>query len=280
MALYGDLIHAFIFCLFFNGICAQLNTAVQLGSQVYSESSNLSLRGRNMLANGLGRTPAMGWNNYNHFNWSINEELIRATADAMVSTGLAALGYEYICIDDLWAEQSRNSEGYLVPRKDEFPSGMRALADYIHGKGLKFGIYSDAGYLTCQKQPGSLGHEEQDASTFASWGVDYLKYDNCNSNGIPPEKRYPAMRDALLKTGRPIYFALCEWGQDNPATWAPKVGNSWRTTGDITDNWNKITSIADETDKWAAYAGPGGWNDPDMLEVGNGALTTEEYRSH
>ncbi|GFZ15810.1 alpha-galactosidase 2 [Actinidia rufa] len=158
---------------------------------------------------------------------------------------------------------------------------MKALADYVHSKGLKIGIYSDAGTLTCAKtMPGSLGHEEQDANTFASWGIDYLKYDNCHNNGVSPQERYMKMSQALLKTGRPIFFSLCDWGQENPATWAPSIGNSWRTTGDIKDTWDSMTSRADQNDAWASYAGPGGWNDPDMLEVGNGGMSTEEYRSH
>ncbi|RQP03203.1 hypothetical protein POPTR_018G152200v4 [Populus trichocarpa] len=183
--------------------------------------------------------------------------------------------------DDCWAELNRDSEGNLVPKASTFPSGIKALADYIHGKGLKLGIYSDAGSQTCSgTMPGSLGHEEQDAKTFASWGVDYLKYDNCNNDGTSPKERYPVMSKALLNSGRPIFFSLCEWGQEDPATWASNVGNSWRTTGDISDNWDSMTSRADQNDQWASYAAPGGWNDPDMLEVGNGGMTTEEYRSH
>lgn len=199
----------------------------------------------------------------------------------MVSTGLAAVGYEYINLDDCWAELDRDSQGNLVPKASAFPTGIKGLADYVHSKGLKLGIYSDAGTQTCSKtMPGSLGYEEQDAKTFASWGVDYLKYDNCYNTGTSPKDRYPVMSKALLKSGRPIFFSLCEWGAEDPATWAPTLGNSWRTTGDIEDNWNSMTSLADQNDKWASYAGPGGWNDPDMLEVGNGGMTTEEYRSH
>lgn len=172
-------------------------------------------------------------------------------------------------------------QGNLVPKTSTFPSGIKALADYVHGKGLKLGIYSDAGSQTCSKtMPGSLGHEEHDARTFASWGVDYLKYDNCNNDGTSPKERYPVMSKALLNSGRPIFFSLCEWGLEDPATWAPNVGNSWRTTGDISDNWDSMTSRADQNDLWASYAAPGGWNDPDMLQVGNGGMTTEEYRSH
>ncbi|GLU06297.1 hypothetical protein SLE2022_233400 [Rubroshorea leprosula] len=237
---------------------------------------------RNLIDNGLGRTPQMGWNSWNHFHCDINEKLIKETADAMVSTVLAGVGYTYINIDDCWAEQNRDSQGNLVAKASTFPSGIKALADYVHGKGLKLGIYSDAGTQTCSKtMPGSLGYEEQDAKTFASWGVDYLKYDNCeDTHGISPEKRYQNMSTALLKWGRSIFFSLCEWGRDDPATWAPNLGNSWRTTGDIEDNWDRMTSIADKNDKWASYAKPGAWNDPDMLEVGNGGMTTEEYRCH
>ncbi|KAK7269013.1 hypothetical protein RIF29_21728 [Crotalaria pallida] len=231
--------------------------------------------------NGLGRTPPMGWNSWNHFGCDLNETIIQETADAMVSTGLAALGYKYINLDDCWAELNRDSKGNMVPKASTFPSGIKALAHYVHKRGLKLGIYSDAGNQTCSKRmPGSLGHEEQDAKTFASWGVDYLKYDNCENLGISVKQRYPPMSEALLKSGRAILFSMCEWGWEDPATWGPTVGNSWRTTGDIVDNWDSMTSIADENDKWASYAGPGGWNDPDMLEVGNGGMTMEEYRAH
>ncbi|EEF41561.1 alpha-galactosidase/alpha-n-acetylgalactosaminidase, putative [Ricinus communis] len=182
--------------------------------------------------------------------------------------------------DDCWSAATRDAKGQLVPDPKTFPSGIKALADYIHGKGLKLGIYSDAGIFTCQVRPGSLHHEEDDADLFASWGVDYLKYDNCFNLGIKPKERYPPMRDALNASGRTIFYSLCEWGVDDPALWAGKVGNSWRTTDDINDSWVSMTTIADLNDKWAAYAGPGGWNDPDMLEVGNGGMTYQEYRAH
>lgn len=244
--------------------------------------ANTTVSGRrSLLNNGLGLTPQMGWNSWNHFGCKIDEHLIRTTADAMVSSGLADLGYKYINIDDCWAELNRDSQGHFVPKASTFPSGIKALANYVHSKGLKLGIYSDAGTQTCSKtMPGSLGHEELDAKTFASWGVDYLKYDNCENNGISPKERYPKMSKALLESGRQIFFSLCEWGEEDPATWAPSIGNSWRTTGDIEDKWDRMTTIADENDKWATYARPGAWNDPDMLEVGNGGMTTEEYRSH
>ncbi|PUZ70060.1 hypothetical protein GQ55_2G194500 [Panicum hallii var. hallii] len=199
----------------------------------------------------------------------------------MVDSGLAKLGYDYINIDDCWAAYDRDSQGNLVANPSTFPSGIKVLADYVHGKGLKLGVYGDAGSRTCSnKMPGSLGYQEQDAKTFASGGVDYLKYDNCNDQGLSPQPRYVNMSKALLNSGRDIFFSLCEWGVNDPATWASGVGNSWRTTGDIQDNWGSMTAIADTNDKWASYAGPGGWNDPDTLEVGNGRMTTEEYRSH
>ncbi|KAA8533984.1 hypothetical protein F0562_031501 [Nyssa sinensis] len=232
------------------------------------------------LNNGLARTPQMGWNSWNFFACNINETVIKETADALISTGLADLGYVYVNIDDCWSAITRNSKGQLVPDPKAFPSGIKALADYVHGKGLKLGIYSDAGIFTCEVRPGSLYHENDDAMLFASWGVDYLKYDNCFNLGIKPEERYPPMRDALNATGHSVFYSICEWGVDDPALWAGKVGNSWRTTDDINDAWASMTTIADLNDKWAAYAGPGGWNDPDMLEVGNGGMTYQEYRSH
>lgn len=231
------------------------------------------------LNNGLGLTPQMGWNSWNFFACNINETVIRSTADTLISSGLAKVGYDFVNIDDCWADH-RDSDGNVVADAKTFPSGIKALADYVHSLGLKFGIYSDAGNLTCAGRPGSLGYEKNDANTYASWGVDYLKYDNCYDNNIPPEKRYPIMRDALNATGRPILFSMCEWGVNDPATWAPSVGNSWRTTGDISDNWDSMISRIDYNDHWAGYAGPGAWNDPDMLEVGNGGMTTAEYRTH
>ncbi|XP_062189714.1 alpha-galactosidase 3 isoform X2 [Phragmites australis] len=236
--------------------------------------------GKLQLNNGLALTPQMGWNSWNFFACNINETLIGETADALISTGLADLGYNHVNIDDCWSYVIRGKKDQLLPDPKTFPSGIKALADYVHGKGLKLGIYSDAGVSTCQVRPGSLFHEKDDADLFASWGVDYLKYDNCYNLGIKPQKRYPPMRDALNSTGRQIFYSLCEWGQDDPALWAGKVGNSWRTTDDIVDTWKSMTDIADKNNKWASYAGPGGWNDPDMLEVGNGGMTFAEYRSH
>ncbi|CAL9155974.1 unnamed protein product [Musa hybrid cultivar] len=236
---------------------------------------------RNLLANGLGMTPPMGWNTWNHFYCDINETIIRESADSLVSTGLAKLGYRYVNIDDCWAEHDRDSTGYMVPKRLTFPSGIKALADYVHGKGLKLGIYSDAGHQTCsQTMPGSLGHEQKDAETFASWGIDYLKYDNCNNDDLKPMKRYPEMTRALMRTGRPIFVSLCEWGDMHPALWADKLGNSWRTTFDINDSWESMVSRADQNEVYAEHARPGGWNDPDMLEVGNGGMSNDEYIVH
>ncbi|XVE49657.1 hypothetical protein DITRI_Ditri01bG0099100 [Diplodiscus trichospermus] len=267
-----------IFILLFTSSPLLANSATVTGHQVGNIELTYSSRNRrNLLDNGLGLTPQMGWNSWNHFLCDINETLIKQTADAMVSSGLAAVGYTYINLDDCWGEQNRDSEGNLVPRASTFPSGIKALADYVHSKKLKLGIYSDAGTQTCSKtMPGSLGHEEQDAKTFASW-ERFLPFFILI---LFSDSQYPKMSKALLDSGRPIFFSLCEWGQEDPATWAPSIGNSWRTTGDIEDKWESMTSIADQNDKWAAYAKPGAWNDPDMLEVGNGGMTTEEYRCH
>ncbi|MFC4537098.1 glycoside hydrolase family 27 protein [Sphaerisporangium dianthi] len=233
------------------------------------------------LENGLARTPQMGWNDWNSFYCNVNETLIRQSADAMVSSGMAAAGYTYVNIDDCWSTMSRNSSGNLVPDPQKFPSGMKALADYVHSKGLKLGIYSSAGTTTCAGYPASLGHEQQDANLWASWGIDYLKYDNCGDHqGRNGQQRYTAMRDALAATGRPIVYSLCNWGQESVWTWGMPVGNSWRNTGDIGSNWNSIMGILDQQVGLDAYSGPGGWNDPDMLEVGVGSVTGTEGRAH
>lgn len=229
------------------------------------------------LNNGLGRVPPMGWNSWYHFGCGVNQTIVQESADALVSSGLYKSGYEYVNIDDCWAK-SRDSHGVIQPDPVAFPD-MPGLVKHVHSVGLKFGLYSDAGSATCAGRPGSLGHEQVDADTYASWGVDFLKYDNCNSEGIPPEKRYPVMRDALNKTGRPILYSLCEWGVDNPATWAVPVGNCWRTTGDTHDSWDEMISHADLNEKWWSWAGPGGWNDPDMLQAGNGGMTVTEYKT-
>lgn len=234
-------------------------------------------------------TPPMGWNSWNHFACEINEKIIRETADAMVSAGMKDAGYLYINIDDCW-HGDRDSLGFIHPDSSRFPSGMKALADYIHSKGLKFGIYSDAGWKTCGGKPGSRGYEYQDALQYAKWGVDYLKYDWCNTDGLNPEGAYLTMRNALYSTGRPIVFSLCEWGNGKPWLWGKNIGHLWRTTGDITNcfdcvvdhgTWKSwgIMYILDMQDGLRAYAGPGYWNDPDMMEVGNG-MSLNEDRAH
>lgn len=236
--------------------------------------------GAQALDNGLGNVPQMGWNTWNKFGCSINEQLIKDSADTLIAVGLADLGYNYVNLDDCWHETERDSMGHLVPDREHFPSGMKTVGDYIHDKGLKFGIYSSAGTLTCAGRAGSLYHEETDAADFASWGVDYLKYDNCFNDSVPAIIRYPTMRDALDKTGRPIFYSLCNWGEEHTWQWAPQTGNSWRTTQDIFDGWASIEFNFRESQKHFEVSGPGGWNDPDMLEIGNGGLTINEEKTH
>ena len=230
------------------------------------------------LDNGLGRTPQMGWNSWNHFHCGVNQTVLQETADAFIKYGLDKLGYVYVNVDDCWA-RSRDSNKVVVPDPTTFPD-FQGMIKYIHSKGLKFGLYSDAGTRTCAGRPGSLGYEEIDANTYAKWDVDYLKYDNCNNQNEPGQERYTKMRDALNKTGHPIFYSLCNGGREDVATWGSTVGNSWRTTHDIRDNWESIIERADINEKLVNDSGPGGWNDPDMLEVGNGGMTAIEYESH
>jgi alpha-galactosidase len=237
----------------------------------------------------LALTPPMGWNSWNKFHCNVSESLIRETADAMVTSGMKDAGYQYVNIDDCWHGQ-RDSLGFIVADPARFPSGMKALADDIHGKGLKLGVYSDAGSNTCAGRPGSRGYENQDAETYARWGVDYLKYDWCHTDSLSAVGAYMTMRDALYRTGRPIVFSICEWGQNKPWYWAPAMGHLWRTTGDIHAcfdclvdhggwiSWG-VLAIMDRQLPLRSYVGPGHWNDPDMLEVGNG-MTVSEDRAH
>ncbi len=237
----------------------------------------------------LALTPPMGWNSWNKFQCDVDEGMIRSIADAMVSSGMKEAGYVYVVIDDCWQGQ-RDSLGFIRPDPVHFPSGMKALADYVHTRGLKFGIYSCAGDKTCGGKPGSRGHEYQDALTYASWGVDYLKYDWCNTAGLNPAGAYTTMRDALFAAQRPVVFSICEWGDNQPWLWAKDVGHLWRITGDITNcfdcqvnhgTWSSwgVMNIVEMREGIRKYAGPGHWNDPDMLEVGNG-MPVGQDRAH
>ena len=238
---------------------------------------------------GLAKTPPMGWNSWNKFACNVSEKLIKETADAMVATGMQNAGYEYIVIDDCW-QIGRDSLGFIVADPERFPSGIKALADYIHSKGLKFGIYSCAGDKTCGGRPGSRGYEYQDALMYAKWGVDYLKYDWCFTENLSGKGAYITMSKALKQAGRPIVFSLCEWGDNKPWLWAKEVGHLWRTTGDIYNcydciedhgTWKSfgVMQILDKQDGLRQYAGPGHWNDPDMMQVGNGMSFNQE-RAH
>jgi len=231
------------------------------------------------LDNRLARTPPMGWNSWNHFGCDVSAQLIRETADAMVKGGMRDAGYQYLVIDDCW-QVARDAAGRLVADSVRFPGGMKLLAEYVHSKGLKFGLYTDAGRQTCQRRPGTYGSEEIDARTFAEWGVDYVKEDWCNSEGLDGPTQYAKFRDALAKAGRPIVFSICEWGSNRPWEWGPRTGNLWRTTGDIGDRWASMIALLDLNAQYALAASPGAWNDPDMLEVGNGGMTEDEYRAH
>jgi alpha-galactosidase len=237
----------------------------------------------------MAPTPPMGWNSWNHFACNIDENTIRDVADALISTGMKDAGYTYINIDDCWHGQ-RDSLGFIHPNSTHFPSGMKLLADYVHSKGLKLGLYSDAGWKTCGGRPGSRGREYQDAMMYASWGIDYLKYDWCYTDGLKAEGAYLTMRDALYEAGRPMVLSLCEWGSDKPWEWGPKIGHLWRTTGDIYPcfdcvidhgTWKQwgIMQILDMQDGLRKYAGPDHWNDPDMMEIGNG-MSVNEDRTH
>lgn len=235
----------------------------------------------------LAKTPPMGWNSWNKFGCDVSEKLIMEMAEAMVSSGMRDAGYQYIVIDDCW-QTARDDEGNIIPDPERFPSGMKALADHVHKLGLKFGIYSCAGSKTCQGRPGSRGYQFQDARQYAAWGVDYLKYDWCYNEGQNAKAAYKTMSDALKACGRPIVFSICEWGRNKPWEWGKGIGHLWRTTPDIRNifqgkvNWGGlgIVNIIDrQADLWK-YAGPGHWNDPDMLEVGNEGLTYDENVTH
>ncbi|KAF2682609.1 glycoside hydrolase family 27 protein [Lentithecium fluviatile CBS 122367] len=247
------------------------------------------------LENGLGRTPALGYNNWNNGGCThATAESALNVANLLISLGLKDAGYTYVNTDDCWSSNSRNSTGHLVPDPTKWPQGIKPVADEIHSMGLKFGLYGDAGIMTCAGYPGSQGHEVQDALTLAEWDVDYWKHDACylpcgDSGDVPQgcydpnsstKPYYGIMRDALAEAGRPIFFSICNWGRDSVWTWGKDYGNSWRMSNDIANNWGSVASIAARAAGIAEYAGPGGFNDLDMLQVGNGGLNENEERAH
>ena len=237
---------------------------------------------KDLSPNGLAKTPPMGWNSWNLFAGKIDDKTVREMADALVTSGMRDAGYIYLNIDDTW-EGDRDAKG-VIHSNNKFPD-MKALAAYVHSKGLKIGIYSSPGPYTCGGYAGSYGHEAQDAKTYAEWGFDYLKYDWCSAGNLYPDSAmrgvYQKMAEALRATQRPIIYSLCQYGREDVWTWGAKVGgNLWRTTGDINDTYKRMMEIVDTQSAIAKYAGPGHWNDPDMLEIGNGGMTTDEYRTH
>jgi alpha-galactosidase len=241
----------------------------------------------NLFGQELAKTPPMGWNSWNAFAMSVNEKVIRETADLMVSSGMRDAGYVYLNLDDGW-QGSRDPDGIIQPNQGQFPSGMKALGDYIHSKGLKFGLYTCAGNKTCGGRWGSRGYEKQDMATYASWGVDYVKVDWCNTDGLTSKNQYKMFRDGIRASGRPMVLSICNWGVDKPWEWGRGIGQLWRTAGDLLSCWDCRTSwggggLVVDLDKQVgleSYAGPGGWNDADMLQVGNGTLTAGENRAH
>ena len=268
-------------------LCLLLQMVVYAAPQVSQDKSALPkllpLPALHKVAdNGLARTPPMGWNSWNKFAGKVDDAAVRGMADAMASNGMKEAGYQYINIDDTW-EGARDAQGNITSNK-KFPD-MKALADYVHSKGLKIGIYSSPGPKTCAGYEGSYGHEEQDARTYAAWGIDYLKYDWCDAHLLYTDQEmravYQIMGDALLNSGRPILYSLCQYGRADVWKWGADVGgNAWRTTDDIRDTWESMTTIGFAQGELAPFAAPGHWNDPDMLEIGNGGMTNDEYRTH
>jgi alpha-galactosidase len=234
---------------------------------------------------GLALTPPMGWNSWNTFNVHIDEALVMGIANQLVSTGMKDAGYNYLVLDDAWMDLERDSNGNLVTDPKRFPHGIKYVADYVHSKGLKFGLYNCAGTKTCAGYPGTRGYEYQDARNYAAWGVDYLKFDWCNTQGINAREAYTTMSKAIKAAGRPMIFSLCEWGSNKAWEWAAPVGQLWRTTGDISAGFTdtkrhlSVMKIINTQNAIRQYAGPDHWNDPDMLEVGNG-MTVDEDRAH
>jgi alpha-galactosidase len=271
----------------------RIPTSLSLVALALASLASFTLSAPLASAQSAAQTPPMGWNSWNFFFAKVTDMDIRASADQIVATGMKDAGYVYVNIDDAW-QGKRDAEGVLHSN-EKFPD-MKALADYVHSKGLKIGIYSGPGPKTCAGYEGSLGHEEQDAKLYASWGIDYLKYDLCSFHEAVMEKQapndkaaqmrlmfvaYDKMAKALKATGRPIVLSLCQYGWDAPWEWAPALGgNLWRTTGDINPHWDRIYAILSQQEGLEKYAGPGHWNDPDMLEVGNGKLSLAENRAH
>ncbi|TMC77219.1 MAG: glycoside hydrolase family 27 protein [Chloroflexi bacterium] len=232
------------------------------------------------LSDGLAPTPPMGWNSWNRFGVKIDENLVLETAEAMVASGMRDAGYRYVVIDDGWMAPDRDRDGDFVADPEKFPSGIKALADRIHALGLRFGIYTDAGTKTCQDLPASLGYEFRDARRFAEWGVDYVKVDWCHTNGMGPRALYGKWAMAFHAARRPMVLSICEWGRSRPWEWAGAIGHLWRTCWDIQPDWSSILTILDRQTELHPFAGPDHWNDPDMLEVGNGDLTDDQSRAH
>ncbi|TNV78235.1 hypothetical protein FGO68_gene567 [Halteria grandinella] len=235
------------------------------------------------LNNNLGLTPPMGWNTWNRYGCDINETVVMTNAEMLGILGLDKLGYRYVNVDDCWNLATRDSmSNRTIVDPERFPSGMKALSDFVHDRGLKFGIYSSAGTLTCEGRAGSLGYEDLDAQDYVSWGVDYLKYDNCFNEGIPSFERYQTMKKALEKAAHnhTIFYSICNWGLEEVWQWGNETGNSWRTAGDIFNSWESVKYNFEVNQLHPDVAGPGGWNDPDMLEVGNGGLSHTEERTH
>ncbi|GAA4411130.1 alpha-galactosidase [Actinokineospora soli] len=259
------------------GLAAGSLVAAMIGSPGVAAAAELAL------------TPPLGWNSWNAYRCDIDETKIKAAADAMVAQGLKAAGYTYVNIDDCWQAHTRDANGNLTAHPDRFPNGIKPIADYVHAKGLKLGIYATPGTKTCANiwdaypgALGSLGHEQADAATFAAWGVDYLKYDWCQADrdGLVARDAFTKMRDALAATGRPIVLSIHDEPQLPVPSWRPEVANLWRTTSDIAPTWSSVSSIIDKQVGLESFSGPGAWNDPDMLQVGNGTLTAEENRTH
>src|SRR5688572_17278304 len=235
--------------------------------------------GLGALTDGLAPTPPMGWNSWNRFGPFVSDQLVRETADALIESGMRDAGYRYVVIDDAWEGSLRSDDGQLEPNLWRFPN-MHGLAAYLHKRDLKFGLYTCAGDRTCQGYPGSRGREFVDARRFASWDVDFMKIDWCHSVGLDARAAYATWSEAIRATRRPMVLSICEWGRNRPWEWAGIVGHLWRTSHDIADTWDSLVDILDRQADLADFAGPDHWNDPDMLEVGNGGMTDAEYRAH